>query len=254
MTIEEIKQLQDGDWVKGGLRVRLGQVIEKTAKSGTTFWKATGEDDTGKIGFTFFHDDAASGLDHKVVEFSGQGIKYDEYQGNPGITIFSKCQIVVAEDQGSRQNQATNEDLGEPVKGQRKDPAVDGDFHKRLGSKASMYAWALLYGAELRKQSPVSMTDDQYQAMVSSLFIEACKCDLAYIAPRIDWDHFKHPTLKDTPETSQEAPPSDPEPVSEPEPEPEPTQSELKKRQEAAAKAKAELEEIDDLEEDDVPF
>ena len=95
MNVQEIKQLQDKNYVKGSVR---GTITSTRNVEGKNMSMGKFGDDSGTIDLTSFGQDIRR-FDGKEVVLSGMGIRKDSYNGYDKLQINDKTKIVaVAED------------------------------------------------------------------------------------------------------------------------------------------------------------
>lgn len=189
---------KEGAWVDGSLELCIRSAKPKNGKAPS---KATGYDpNTGEeIGVASFGVNLVT-LEGRRVRIDGKGNKAKKYNGAVEVTVGKNGTIddIGAAD-SHRPAPAANERAprddsrgggGNPPP---KDPPPDTKpkvdpttyFHRELSKLSLGYLHCLQYAQDIAVRNPLKMTDDQFQACVSSLFIQGNKDGLFAKVPKL---------------------------------------------------------------------
>jgi len=243
MTINDLKQLADGEYVDKDevLEFSVKKLTEKPGTGKGPFWYGAISDDTGEGQVTFFNK-AGQNCDFCDVQVYGKGIKKDSYNGKLQLSVYQGVKIDRIQG-GSPPGGSKQDPLPgnmSPVSGQKEDGVA---FHTMMRMMSLFYLHCWDYAMLIQEKAEVKFTEGQLQQCLTSLWMTGKENGLAT---------HKAPRLADMPSHKQEPPPvrqDEPEP---PPDDPGPSYQEQKKEQ--AAEAKKQMEEIDEMEEEDVPF
>jgi hypothetical protein len=190
MTYSQLEELEPGSYVNGAISGHVGRLEERKGKNGVFL---TGEITIGTnhCEVTFFRDDVQ---DNTSILITGQGIKRDEYKGKMKLIVGDKATIKAGEQHDEPQPEQRSE--RKPTQPDRSAPPKTGGFKVMMNKIANTYIQSYISAEYIRnelKSHGNMMTEEHFQATVSSMFIQATRENLHLEAPTgpFDWSTVK---------------------------------------------------------------
>ena len=123
----------------------------------------------------------ASRYEGMIVLFSGAGMRRGEYKGTAEVSIGDKAKVDVF------QNLNGDAGMHKPAAAAKPAAMANLNFHEELTKIGSLYTYCMKEGMKVREMVELAtnhtMTPEQFQACVSSIFIEANRKSLSAFLP-----------------------------------------------------------------------
>lgn len=206
LTIAEVCQMRDGEWVNEGVIARVSTIENKTAgpkakKPGSKFWVVTlvAEDGPENVELSLFF--APKFREGDLIELTGKGIKFTQNNYGNKLSIGQETEITVVsnstrERAPAPRSSAPQDDSrgGNGPAGTTYEPPARDDvppanphFHQKMSATALFYLHCLSYARKinttLKATGHPEMSSDHFQACVSTLFIAGDRNGLAVAPP-----------------------------------------------------------------------
>lgn len=189
MTYEEIEALEPDSWLNKPVGGKIGKLFEKQGKKGSFF---TGNIfiEGQKCDLTIFKPNGGD-FEQSEVVIAGKGNKRGEYNGTIKIVVSEKATIkrVGESDEPTQSTQTATQP--QPRKHSVNPRAV---VNQLANTYILCYNAGLYAKAELENNHGEVMPPDQFQALVSSLYIQATRENVHHSLPvgSFDWGTKKH--------------------------------------------------------------
>lgn len=184
-SLSEIANLADKAWINGSFKA-----IVTRAKAGSG--KAPGRAvlvDPDNPAMTsescWWGGRDPSPFEGKLVNFAGAGMSKSTYKENLQININEKAKVDVFQDAIPGQHMPHKA----PAVAASTKPAVTGDFHEEMTKIGQTWLHSLRTALMVKEMASLGLqhelTEDQFQALVSSIFIEANRKGLGANPPTL---------------------------------------------------------------------
>lgn len=187
MTYEQIAELEAGAWLNGPIHGTIGRLNMKQGKKGN-FFTGSIDIDGMECDLVIFKHDASSFADSEVV-IAGKGNKRDEYNGKLKIVVGDKATIKRVSGEQPKASRGTTQ-APRPAATPKNTRAV---MNQIANVYIQSYNAGVYVKGEIEKHHNVAIGTDQFQALVSSLFIQATREGLHHHADlgEFDWSSAK---------------------------------------------------------------
>lgn len=206
LTISEVCQLRDGDWINDGViavvsTIETKQAGQRAKNPGKKFWVVAlnAEDGPENVELSLFF--APKFREGDLIELTGRGIKYTQNNYGSKLSIGQETEITVVSKGSSQDRLEANQDEprrsaprgdargGGQEQGEHESEAapVNAHFHPKMSATALFYLHCLSYARKinttLKATGHPEMSPDHFQACVSTLFIAGDRNGLAIAPP-----------------------------------------------------------------------
>lgn len=171
-NLSEISQLPDKAWINGSFKAI---VTRPKAPSGKSPGRAVlvDPDNAAITAESCWWGRDPSPFDGKVVSFAGSGMSKSTYKDNVQINVNEKSKVDVFQDAIPGQHMPHKA----PAVAASTKPAATGDFHEEIAKIGQTWLHSLRTALMVKEMASMGLehelTEEQFQALVSSIFIEA---------------------------------------------------------------------------------
>lgn len=186
LTVAEVYEMSPGDaenatWINPGM---IATVIKMTRiETGKLRWPCQLVDPDGtsaSLEMTIFA--APKFREGDVIEISGKGFRRTEYNGKAQVAVGKETEIHIIGKAPAAGHAPAHPPAGGHGPAPAERPGDVSEFHRTFKRMALMYCHAMDYADKIAERTPFA-GDEQYQACVSTLFIEGARRNLIDIVP-----------------------------------------------------------------------
>lgn len=203
LTIAEVCQMRDGEWINEGVAALVSTIETKTAgpkakNPGKKFWVVTltATDGPENVELSLFF--APKFREGDLIELTGKGIKFTQNNYGNKLSIGQETEITVVSNATRERSPAPRSSAPQDDSRGGRDDRQDEDnapysspanphFHQKMSAAALFYLHCLSYASKinttLKATGHPEMSPDHFQACVSTLFIAGDRSGLAVAPP-----------------------------------------------------------------------
>lgn len=185
---------EDGEWVNGEFRAVVRNAKPKQGNKPSKADLCDPDSPNIKLSAAWFGGDL-SDFEGATVLFGGKGMKVKDYKGKAELNIGKDAlvNVVTAAPSRERDSNPPGRPGGSPAANDSPKPAASAKsnvdpvtyFHRELSKMALGYLHCLQYAQDIVEKHPLEIPDAQFQACVSTLFIEGSKAGLFHKVPKL---------------------------------------------------------------------
>ena len=172
ISLSDISGLSDNSWINGSFKAIVTNPKSPSGKSPGKAVLVDPDNNAVTMDANFWGREP-SHLEGKIVSFSGAGMKKTSYKDKPQVNINDKTKVDVFQEVEAGKHTP----IKSPAAIAASQPVKQGDFTEEMNKIGQTWLHALRVALQTKELALITfqheLTEEQFQALVSSIFIEA---------------------------------------------------------------------------------